>query len=116
MTTDRDSLNQQLQEITREQFAHLAGKAIKLNDAPNKYGVNRRSLDRWVKAGYIRVIKTGYGSEVDEGDVAFCVAVHKVRRQYNITSAPLLEADGKRPYLIKYPDLSARRRETGRSS
>ena len=48
---------------------------------------------------------------LDEADIAYCAAIHTVRKQAGIrTGFPLLDENG-RPGLLKHPNLSRYRRE-----
>jgi len=104
-------LNDRLQKIRRDQFNHLNNHPISVTDAMVKYAVvRRRNIDRWLEKGYIRQLRAGYRQLLDEGDMAYCAAIYHVRREYHITSVPLLDEDGK-PYLIRFPDISQYRRK-----
>ncbi len=103
-----DDINAQLAAIKREDFEHLRGNPITVSEAAKKYNVHRRTISGWVKQRYIAVLKPGYRMELDEGDVAYCAAIHAVRKKYN-SRAPLLKEDG-RPYLLINPDLAKARR------
>ena len=103
-----DDINAQLAAIARDDFEHLKGRAITVSEAAKKYNVNRRTILAWVKQQYIAVLKPGYRMELDEGDLAYCAAIHAVRKKYN-SRAPLLKEDG-RPYLLINPDLAKARR------
>ena len=106
-----DDINARLRQIRREDFAHLEGVEIGLSEAAREFGVSPQLVHRWVKRGYIKVLRTkGRRKYLDKGDVAFCIAVFRARQPFG-TRAPLLDKKGN-PYLIKYPDLAkARRRE-----
>jgi hypothetical protein len=65
------------QLITREQFEHLRGKSITINQASESYGIHPETIRGWVKQGYIAVLKEGYGKELDLADVEYCVAVYR---------------------------------------
>ena len=104
------ALNEKLQTIKREKYAHLKGQPITATDASSKYDVNRRTLLRWVDKKYIVVIQPGYQMTLDEGDVAYCAQIHHARRISGVTSGAPLLADDLTPYLLKLPNLSEYRR------
>ena len=102
-------LNRRLAAIKREQFKHLEGQEIGLSEAAREFRVPYQVLQRWIKRGYIRVLRIkGRQKFLDKGDVAFCVAIYKVRKNYG-SRAPLLDEQGQ-PYLIKHPALAQARR------
>ncbi len=105
-----DDINARLSQIRREDFAHLEGVEIGLSDAAREFGVSPQTLYKWVKRGYIRVLReAGRRKFVDKSDVAFCATIYKARKPFG-SRAPLLTDDGK-PYLLKYPHLAALRRQ-----
>jgi len=103
-----DDINAQLAAIKREDYEHLRGVPITVTEAAREYETNRTTIFAWVQKGYIDIIKPGYGMLLDKADVAYCVAVHRVRKKFGVR-APLLQDDGT-PYLLKYPDLSLGRK------
>lgn len=107
-----DDINARLRAIRREDFAHLRGKAITISGAEKRYGVSGWTLRNWIDRKYISVDETLFPMELDESDVAFCVAIHTIRQASGIrTGAPLIDDNGK-PYLLKHPALSRYRRES----
>lgn len=101
-----DEINARLASIRREDFAHLEG-SISLPEAVAKYGISRRTLQRWVRRGYVRVLRHGTSKAnptlLNEADIAYCVRIHKVREEVGVPrGAPLLNPDGT-PYLLKRP-------------
>lgn len=104
------ALNEKLQTIKREKFAHIKGQPITVTDASSKYNVNRRTLLRWVDKKYIAVIQPGYQMILDEGDVAYCAQIYHARTMSGVTSGAPLLADDSTPYLLKLPNLSEYRR------
>ncbi len=106
-----DDINARLRAIRHEDYDHLRGMAITMAEAVEKYGVAYHTIASWIRKGYIDIISSGYGKEIDERDIAFCTAIHKVRESIGIrTGAPLLDDNG-HPYLLKHPALSRYRRE-----
>jgi len=106
-----NDINDRLRAIRREDFEHLRGQAITVTEAAKKYGIVKRTILEWAKQKYIAVLKSGYRMELDEADMAYCTAIHKVRKQTGIRfGAPLLDQTGQ-PYLLKHPNLSRYRRE-----
>lgn len=99
----------------RDKFKKLAGVAITVSDASDKYGVPRDTIIDWT-ARYpeqLRIIKPGYRMTVDEQDLAVCVHIYKQHKQSR-TVAPLFD-DAGRPYSLKRPDVSAyRKRKNGK--
>ncbi len=109
-TTKTEDINAKLSAISRDDFAHLRGQVITVSEAAKKYKVPRNTILEWADR-YIRVISPGYRMEIDEEELAFCVAVYRVRKMIGVrTGAPLLDEEGK-PYLLKHPALSRYRRE-----
>ena len=118
ITTKEDDINARLSAIKREDFKHLRGNPITVSEAAKKYGEKYgvkligQTIRDWVKRGYIQTLResSGRGSymELDEADVAYCAAIHAVRKQYK-TRAPLLKEDGS-PYLLMHPNLAKARR------
>lgn len=112
-----DDINAHLGAIRREDYDHLRGRAITITEAANKYGkkygvsIVRQTIGVWVKQGYLNVLTPGYGMELDESDVAYCVAIHATRKKVGIhAGVPLLDGDGA-PYELKHEALSRYCRE-----
>ena len=101
-------LNRRLAAIKREQFKHLEGLSITVQEASRKYGVPAPTIYHWVRRGFIRTLTTGRRKVLNEADVAFCARVWKIRKPFR-TFAPLLDEKGN-PYLLKRPDLAKARR------
>jgi hypothetical protein len=101
------------QTITREQFAELKGTPITMAEASKKYSVPYSTLIGWVhnKLGIITIIKSGYGMQIDEADVAYCAAVYKARGR----SSRLFDQAG-RPYQLKRPEVAAYRQRKAKKS
>ena len=58
--------------ISRNRFAHLKGKSIRVTEAADKYGFPHSTLSRWASSGKIRVIERGPKLLLlDEEDVAY---------------------------------------------
>ena len=70
-------------QIRRSQFAHLEDQEISVTEAAKKYGLSRRSIERWVARGYVRGlgIAPGYARRkmVNEADVAYAKALVEVK-------------------------------------
>ena len=70
-------------QIRRSQFAHLEDQEISVTEAAKKYGLSRRSIERWVERGYVRDrgIAPGYKRRrmVNEADVAYASALVEVK-------------------------------------
>ena len=102
-------INDRLRAIRREDFEHLRGQAITVTEAAEKYGVVRQTIGRWVNKGYVNeLIPDSYPMRIDESDLAYCAAIHTIRKKYK-SRAPLLDVNGK-PYLLMHPDLAKARR------
>ncbi len=101
-----EEINARLAAVKREDFAHLEG-SISLPEAVAKYGISRRTLQRWIRRGYVKVLRRGTSKTnptlLNEADIAYCVRIHKVREEVGVPrGAPLLNPDGT-PYLLKRP-------------
>lgn len=96
------------QTVTREQFEQLRGQAITISEAARKYGIGKITFRQWTKRGYIRVLKEGYGMELDEADVAYCAAVYQVRG--GVKGKRLFDELGQ-PYQYKHTEWAAYQRE-----
>ena len=64
-------------DITREQFEHLDGVEIGVNEAAIKYRFSSGTLSRWVQEGKIRLIRQegNYKKLINEADVAYARAL-----------------------------------------
>ncbi len=96
------------QIITREQFAHLRGIPLTTNQAADRYRLSHWSIRNWIDRGYIKVLKPGYGMEIDEADVAYCAAVYQSRG--GARGKRLFDDDGK-PYQPKHTEWADYQRE-----
>ena len=104
-----DDINARLRQIRREDFAHLEGQAITVSEAAKKYGVPLPTLYRWMRRGFLTILKQqGRRKFLDEASVAYCAEIYNVRKPFG-TRAPLLETDGT-PYLLRKPELAQLRR------
>ena len=54
------------QIVTHEQFEQLRGQAITISEAAQKYNIGKITFRQWTQRGFIRVLKEGYGMELDE--------------------------------------------------
>ncbi len=103
-------LNARLQDIRREQFAHLDASWITIAEAEAKYKVPNRTIRKWLSHSYIKTDASTYPSKVNEGDLAYCMAIYSERQDKGIHfGAPLLD-DNNRPYQLKHPSLSEYRK------
>ena len=66
----------------RKRFDHLRGRPIRLSEAARKYNLNKMSLWRWARGGYIRVLspEDRWALELDEADVAYVHALAEAGR------------------------------------
>ena len=103
------AVNDRLRLIRRDSFKKMQGRPITISQAEQQYEIPGTTLRGWIKRGYIRILdEKHYPVELDLADVAFCAAVYRIRKAFDIR-APLLDEDG-RPYLLKHPALSQYRR------
>ncbi len=103
------------EEIIATKFAHLRDQSISAYSAQKEYGgIHRSNFIRWARAGYIRILREeGRILEMDAADVAYCAHVYTQKKaEYDgkIAGVKIFDKAGN-PYQVKYPDLSARRRE-----
>lgn len=106
------------EEIIAAKFAHLREQPISASEASRKYSKNhgvtisQPLISRWVKLGYITVLKRGYRLQLDEAEVAYCADVfaHK-HREYDgqMQEVNVFDEDGN-PYQPKYPEIAKRKR------
>ena len=106
---------QNKQKIISERFSHLRGQTINAYAAQKEYGIRYQNFIKWARAGYIEIIHEDEGRlvEMDAADVAYCAHMyHRKKAEYggNIAGVRIFDDDGN-PYQLKYPDLSAKRRE-----
>lgn len=79
---------------------NLANLGIGIREAARLYGIQPRTIDRWVNRGYVRIIGivTGRGGKkylVDHADIAYCVSIYKAnpvqgRKLFNQDGTPRL--------------------------
>lgn len=102
------------EEIITKHFAHLRGKPITPYDAQKKYDIHRSNFTRWAGAGYIKILQQSSRLvKLDAADTAYCAYIyHRKKEEYGgrISGAKIFDNNGN-PYRVKYPDLSAQRRE-----
>ena len=96
------------QVITREKFEYLHGKSITVPQAAQQYGIRADTFRTWVKRGYIRLLKEGYGAEMDSADVAYCVAVYQ--SQGGGRGKRIFDENGQ-PYQLKHTEWADYQRE-----
>ena len=67
-------------DVRREQFKHLEGVEIGLNQAAIKYGFSTVVLSDWMKRGQVRFIrKQGNRKIINEADVAYARALADIK-------------------------------------
>jgi len=67
-------------EVPREQFKHLEGVEIGVNQAAIKYRFNGVTLSEWVRKGKIRLIRQkGNRKLINEADVAYARALADIK-------------------------------------
>jgi hypothetical protein len=103
------------QRIITEKFAHLRGQTINAYAAQKEYSIRYQNFIKWARSGYIEIIYEEEGRlvEMDAADVAYCAYIYNQKKtDYGgrIAGVRIFDDDGN-PYELKYPDLSAKRRE-----
>jgi len=59
-------------KVSRNRFAHLEGRPIRVTDAAKKYGIPYQTISRWAHAGRISILERGPKLLLlDEADVAY---------------------------------------------
>ena len=67
-------------DVTREQFKHLEGVEIGINQAAIKYRFTGVTIADWVKRGKIRIIRQqGNRKLINEADVAYARALADIK-------------------------------------
>ena len=67
-------------DVTREQFKHLEGVEIGINQAAIKYRFNGVTISDWVRRGKVRFIrKQGKRKLINEADVAYARALADIK-------------------------------------
>ena len=67
-------------DVTREQFKHLEGVEIGINQAAIKYRFTGVTISDWVKRGEIRLIRQrGNRKLINEADVAYARALADIK-------------------------------------
>ncbi|MFB0537548.1 MAG: hypothetical protein ACETWR_21495 [Anaerolineae bacterium] len=67
-------------DVSREQFKHLDGVEIGINQAAIKYGFSTVVISDWVKRGKVRFIrKQGNRKLINEADVAYARALADIK-------------------------------------
>jgi transposase-like protein len=75
-------------EVRPEQYKHLRGRRIRVNEAAAKYDVPPPNISRWIKLEYIQVLGSGFQrTEIDEADIAYISAAYK--RAIEITESSI---------------------------
>ncbi len=102
------------EEIIAAKFAHLRGQPISASEASRKYSgihdvpISHVLFGRWVRAGYITVMKRGYRLQMDEAEVAYCAEIFAQKYQeYGgcMSGVRIFDEDGN-PYQLKYPEVA----------
>ncbi|MBP7686641.1 MAG: hypothetical protein KA765_01985 [Thermoflexales bacterium] len=96
------------QTIFRAQFEHLRGQAITVPQAVNMYGINAVTIRNWIRHQYIAILKDGYGTEIDQADMAYCAAVYQSLG--GVQGKRLFDEDGS-PYQLRKPESAEYKRE-----
>lgn len=67
-------------DVTREQFKHLEGVEIGINQAAIKYRFNTVTISDWVRRGKVRFIRQrGKRKLINEADVAYARALADIK-------------------------------------
>lgn len=78
LPTELDQLIKE--KLITAHFSHLKGHLISLYEATTKYGINHTTLNTWVKANHLKIVKqesTGLMRRwVDEAEMAYCALVY----------------------------------------
>ncbi|MBP7689321.1 MAG: hypothetical protein KA765_15505 [Thermoflexales bacterium] len=98
----------QIISISRDQFKHLRGESITIAQAAQNYDIHPETIRGWVNHGYIRILREGYGKELDLADVEYCVAIY--RAQGGGRGKRLFDDQGQ-PYQPKQTEWAAYQRE-----
>lgn len=106
-----EKINDRLRAVKRESFGRLHRQPITMGEAIVKYEVPKTTLRTWIGQGYIAVLQSGYGSTFDEGDIAFCVEIYRIRKEFGSLSGVPLLSDNGRPQEIKNTRLAEYRRK-----
>ncbi len=96
------------QVVTRDQFEHLRGQPITVSQAVKTYGINAVTIRNWIRRQYITVLKSGYGTEIDQADMAYCAAVYQALG--GVQGRRLFDEDGS-PYQLRKPEFAEYKRE-----
>lgn len=96
------------QLVMREQFEHLRGQAITIAQAADAYQIHPETIRGWVKRSYIGVLREGYGKELDQADVEYCVATYRAQ---GATRGKRLFNERGDPYEMQKPEWAAYQRE-----
>jgi predicted site-specific integrase-resolvase len=60
-----------------QKHVHLKGIEISVNEAARKYNILQATISKWIKAGYISILRNdGYRTYLDEADVAYCASIY----------------------------------------
>ena len=63
-------------EIKPEQYEHLRGRRIQVNEAAKRFGVSSPNMSRWVEYGYIQILdRRSQYVDIDVADVQYVVDV-----------------------------------------
>ncbi len=106
---DIERVNEQLKLIGRDQFKRLRGHPITIAEASKEYDVPSTTIRDWIKSEYVGIVADKHPVELDHADMAYCVAIYKVRHDFGIRRVPLLD-DAGQPYQLKRPDVAEYRR------
>ena len=76
-----------------------------------QYNVPMMTIRSWMQRGLVAVLESGYGTKVDESNVAYCAAIYQIRKETgSLSGAPLLNENGA-PYELKNLWLAEYRRK-----
>jgi len=95
-------------DLIKQNYAHLVGNPITVTQAAKNYRIHRDTILKWVKNGYVTVIRPGYQMTIDNATMAYCAEAYHARKNAGFGfsgAAPLLDKNGL-PYQLKNPNLA----------
>lgn len=100
------------QQLIAQNYSHLAGQGIPINEAAEKYDVPKGTIGRWVYTqNYVSFVdEDSWPKLVDEAEVALCAAIYHERKAKGITGIPFFDDDDFIIEDLKHPKLAAYRR------
>jgi hypothetical protein len=117
VVADKNGNSQDFQtkeEIIAAKFAHLRRRPISASEASRRYSdihgvpISHVLFSRWVRAGYITVMKRGYRLHMDEAEAAYCAEIfaQKYQAYGGCMSGVRIFDEAGNPYQLKYPEVA----------